>query len=762
MSARRPILPAVLLIALAALRAAAAPGAVQLRAVTLRPGEPLPAARGSEAGDGLRILHFDRAPGAAERAAIAAAGGEILAYVPENAYLLRVDAAAATRLATLAGVDLLVDYRPEWRLAPELTEGAARAGNAPLPLTLSFAPDTPIALRADQAVALGAALSRTSERAARPRLWLSAPAALLPALAALPDLLWISPTLPASDRNNDSSWIVQSGTLGLRPIWDRGLHGEGQIIGHIDSNFFPESCFFADPGGAPIGPTHRKVVFLGEYPGWGGSHGTHTAGTAAGDAAPVDPGVGTELRGGAWAARLAHSNYDAAGERDLYADLLAHHLVGARVHTNSWGQDFVTNYTEYCADIDAYSHDREEGLVVWAVTNQAVLYTPENAKSTLAVAGSYTNDTLGGIYRGFHQHYSGGLGPTVDGRRKPELHAPGYGIRSANALPCGNTVMSGTSMASPAVAAAAALARQYLVEGWWPSGAPVAGDSLIPSGALLRALLVNSTLPMDSLPAGYPNDLEGWGRLRLEEALYFAGDSRELWLDEKRNGEGLESGELTLYRMTVESAAEPLAVTLAFTDPPGEPFVAEPVVNDLDLELRSPSGQLYLGNVFDAERGESALGGDADPVNTLERALIAAPQPGSWEIRVRARRVPLGPQGYALAANGDFAGEVLSYRPDADFLVVGLSYPNPFRPAAGTATLRFELRADQRGALVIYDLAGRRVRQLARGRLLAGISQLAWDGRDDGGEPAASGIYFARLESSGGDRSRAVRIVLIR
>lgn len=765
MSARRPILLAILLFVVSAARAAEDPSAVRLRAVTLRPGEPLPAARSESPADALRILHLDHAPGPADRAAIAAAGGELLAYLPANGYLLRADAAAVARLAVLAGVDLLVDYRPEWRVAPELSAAAARADGAPLALTLSFAPGTPIALRADQAIALGATLSRLSERAARPRLWLSAPAALLPALASLPELLWLSPTLPASDRNNDSSWIVQSGTLGLRPIWDHGLHGEGQIIGHIDSNFFPESCFFADPDGEPIGPSHRKVVFIGEFPGWGSNHGTHTGCTAAGDASPVDESVGTQLRGGAWAARLAHSNYAQTGEYDLYADLLAHDAVGARVHTNSWGQDYVTSYTELCADIDEYSHDREEALVVWAVTNQGLLYTPENAKSTLAVAASYTNDTLGGSYLGFHQHYSGGIGPTADGRRKPELHAPGYGIRSADALPCGNVVKSGTSMACPAVAGAAALARQYLVEGWWPSGAPVTADSLVPSGALLRALLVNSTLPMDSLPAGYPNDLEGWGRLRLEEALYFAGDTRELWLDEKRNAVGLETGDVFVYRMEVESAAEPLAVTLAFSDAPGAPLAEAPVVNDLDLEVISPSG-LYRGNAFDPELGASVTGGEPDPLNSCERVLVYAPEPGSWEIRVRARRVPLGPQGYGLVVNGDLGESVFAYSLDPGYLALANSYPNPFLPTSGTraaATLRFELRADQRADLTIYDISGRRVRALAEGeRFLAGTNERSWDGRDDAGEPAASGIYFAQVQTSGGGRSRAVRIVLIR
>jgi hypothetical protein len=767
MSARLPLkLAALLVLALGAAPAGgAAPGAaLRLQALSLRPGDGVLGARGEGAGDDLCLLQFEPVPGRAEREALSAAGAEILAYLPDNGYLLRAAGAARGRLAGIAGVIQLVDYRPEWRLAPALREAAGR-GEA-LALTLSFAPGTPLALRADQALALGAELLDASPRAGRPRLWLRAPAALLPALSALPDLLWVSPVLPLSDRNDDSSWIVQSATPSQRSIWNRGLHGEGQILGHIDSNLSPEVCFLADPEGDPAGPAHRKLAFIGALPGWGSNHGTHTAGTLAGDAAPVDAQMDTLRRGGAWAARLAHSNYVQSGVYDLYTDLLLHHEAGARIHTNSWGQDNVTSYTELCVDIDAFSHDHEEAMIAWAVTNQGVLYTPENAKSTLAVAASYTNDEFSGGFHGWDQHYSGGLGPTADGRRKPELHAPGYGISSANrAVPCGTTSSSGTSMACPAVAAAGALARQYLTAGWWPSGAPVAADAFTPSGALLRALLINSTLPMDSLPAGYPNDLEGWGRLRLDEALYLAGESRELWLAEKRNAEGLETGELFVYRIEVESAAEPLAVTLAFTDPPGAALAAEPVVNDLDLEVLSPT-ELYRGNVFDEQLGESLPGGAADPLNTVERVLVSAPTPGSWEIRVRARRAAMGPQGYGLVVNGDLGASVFAYLYDQRYLSLANSFPSPFLPAMGAraaVTLRFELRADQRADLSIYDVAGRRVRSLALGEdFTAGTNERAWDGRDDAGEPAASGIYFARLETERGDRSRAARIVLIR
>jgi choice-of-anchor B domain-containing protein len=93
--------------------------------------------------------------------------------------------------------------------------------------------------------------------------------------------------------------------------------------------------------------------------------------------------------------------------------------------------------------------------------------------------------------------------------------------------------------------------------------------------------------------------------------------------------------------------------------------------------------------------------------------------------------------------------------------------PNPFS-AVTTAAVEIPGGNAARIRLSVYDVQGRSVRRLADGSLAAGRHELPWDGRDDGGRPLASGIYYLRLETTGlgsvaaKDRAEVVPVVLAR
>jgi hypothetical protein len=72
--------------------------------------------------------------------------------------------------------------------------------------------------------------------------------------------------------------------------------------------------------------------------------------------------------------------------------------------------------------------------------------------------------------------------------------------------------------------------------------------------------------------------------------------------------------------------------------------------------------------------------------------------------------------------------------------------PNPF---GAESRLHFVLPAAGRVELDVFDMGGRRVRRLARGWLAAGEHAPKWNGRDDRGAAAPSGVYFVRLRAGG-------------
>jgi len=79
--------------------------------------------------------------------------------------------------------------------------------------------------------------------------------------------------------------------------------------------------------------------------------------------------------------------------------------------------------------------------------------------------------------------------------------------------------------------------------------------------------------------------------------------------------------------------------------------------------------------------------------------------------------------------------------------------------AMATCLERGIVRADE-VRLGVYDVAGRRVRSLWRGRPTAASMILHWDGRDDMQKPVASGVYFYVFRT--GATRQVVRTVLIR
>ena len=85
------------------------------------------------------------------------------------------------------------------------------------------------------------------------------------------------------------------------------------------------------------------------------------------------------------------------------------------------------------------------------------------------------------------------------------------------------------------------------------------------------------------------------------------------------------------------------------------------------------------------------------------------------------------------------------------------NYPNPFN---AQTVISFALVQPADVTLEVFNIIGQKVTVLANGFYQAGRHDVIWDGRDSGGKPVASGIYYYRLEA--GDYSETNRMTLLK
>jgi hypothetical protein len=588
-------------------------------------------------------------------------------FVPNLAYVERLHIQTVQKLRTEPVVRAVAAYTSEMKVAPTLRRSVDdNRFEAALLNAVLFDDGDPDRVR-DQLARLGArSVAVLDDRPLGGRVMLRffLPVSRVNDVSEIQEIRWIEPVPEIVDDAEGATPIIQAGTPGMiSALWDVGLHGEGQIIGVID-NGPPDirHCFFRDAVDNTPGPAHRKIVAVrNARRQLAGDHSTFVAGCAAGDS--VDAPGAAPSRGGAWASKLVIGNRNdmiifgnpaKASATTLFSELAAAARAGATIHSNSWharpaADQPIASYDLMAADVDSFTWSHEEHIVLGSSGNSGEHQGPPGtSKNAICVAAATGNGRTAGVG-------DGASGPTADGRRKPDLMFVGCAIHSAIArTPCESGPRSpcASSYATPYAAAAGTLIRQYFSEGWYPSGTRTPEAGFTPSGALLKAVLVNSTTATSGISA-YPSDSGGWGLVQLRNSLWFGNGPRRLRVWDIRNANGLSQREGRTYSVRVNSSTEPFHVTLVWTEPPATPGTVNPVVNNLDLEVTSPGGESFVGNAL--LDGVSVSRGTPDSRNNVEVVLIDNPPVGDWTISVRAVAVNVGNpgQGFAMTASGN-------------------------------------------------------------------------------------------------------------
>lgn len=576
-------------------------------------------------------------------------GLALTAYLPNLAYVERVDAATRRRLGDEPLVRAIAAYRPEYKIDDLVAERRVAGDIAEVPILASLFDGGSIELVEQELEAAGATDIVVHDQ--RPlgglaMVTFTAPdESVLDVASRLPDVRWLELAPRLKEDDVEASSVIQSGSDDDASVWNRGIHGEGQVIGMLEGGTPDiDHCFFDDPAPNTPGPGHRKVVDI-RNPDIT-NHATFVAGCAVGD----ERGNSGDHpnRGSAWAAKLAASTVTFG---TVLTELVNNRDAGAFIHTNSWHDDRhgagnPAPYNAVAVQVDRFLRDNEDHVLLGSSgNNNEEQGAPGTAKNALCVSAADADGT---------DVDDGNPGPTADGRRKPDIVAVGCSITSARGGACvmHDSPSCATSWATPHAAGAAALVRQYFTEGRWVTGRPDAAYAITPTGALIRAILINSAVKMSG-ESGYPSNTQGWGILRLDRGLMFDDNGRNLVCRDIRNQFGLRAGEDFTQAYTVGPGPGPdqLRVVLAYTDPPATAgATTNTLVNDLNLEVTAPDGVKYVGNDFDTGTGLSRPNSTSsgDGLHNLEVVLVNDPVEGRWEIKVKATSVTVDRQGFAV------------------------------------------------------------------------------------------------------------------
>jgi len=637
---------------------------------------------------------------------------ELLRYVPEDAFVARLDRVSLHELRALPFVRWVGEYRTDHKLhAAVRRPPGPRAIVEELPVTVLLSPAATPAELAQARALMNAGAKESGSRfggVMRGRIT----AARLSRLAESPAVLWIERAAKFKLVDEISSKIVGGqGTDHPTFTQENGFDGRGVTVAVADSGLH-----LGDTNAMHLDLVGRVTGFFyyGDLTDWSDehSHGTHVTGIIAGDGASGEADENGFLYGLGVAPKVnivVQRLFDGVGEykapptfETMTRDAVQ---AGAVIGSNSWGDDTQGRYDVSAMEFDALVRDADANtagdqpyILEFSAGNAGsgpqTIGSPAVAKNVIATGASENDRFEFFIYDSGSETMAdfSSRGPCEDGRIKPDVVAPGTWIASLRS-PIGDDnnawaeisdlylYQGGTSQSGPAVSGAAAVFVQYYRE---------TVRSNTPSPALVKAALINSTADMDdsSGTGPTPNMDEGWGQVDLTQLIL--SPNTHVFIDQTN---ALSTGQIYSQSVVVASGTHPLRTTLAYTDVPGFPATIPSLVNDLDLEVIGPDGRIYRGNQF--ERGESVPDASGfDAINNVEGIYIDEPLPGEYLVRVHARNVVMDARQDLTGINQDFA------------LAISADIPPPFLGlvlldrTAYTAPSRIQVKvidADQAG-----------------------------------------------------------------
>jgi Subtilase family/Putative Ig domain len=368
----------------------------------------------SDATRGTWLVQFDGPVQEAWAQTLRDAGIEVVEYVPDFAFKVRMTPAQARAVQQRTEVNWVGRFQPSWKLSKPARDRSA-AGK---PSVYRVRPASGASLNAmrDAAAATGAVASVSDGT-----LLVAAEPGQLTRIAGLEDVASID-AFTINEKHNESAAGV---ILKANAANARGYDGSTQIVAVADTGLGNGTAATAHPD-----VPSSRIVAIHDWPGADqagcvdvqpdgpqdvdSGHGTHTTLSVLGDGDAN--GVG---RAAAYAARLvfqatedyAHILTACAGQAtdgyllvglpgDLATLFQQAYTDGARVHSNSWGSDAAGAYSDEARMADAFINTHRDMTITFSAGNEGVdansdgvidndsMGSPATAKNVIAVGAS--------------------------------------------------------------------------------------------------------------------------------------------------------------------------------------------------------------------------------------------------------------------------------------------------------------------------------------------------------------------------------------
>ena len=312
------------------------------------------------------------------RAALAAAGAQIVSYIPNNAYLVTVSAGGAAGLSGQPGVQSVLPYEPYYKVSSSLLGLAVNQNNLPdnPVLTLGLFPNT-AAATVNQIKQLGATVVATDQSPFGPIVRVTPPQNWT-ALAVLPGVQIVELAHRRAAANDLARVTMGISADTVTPTNYMGLSGSNVLVEVNDSGIdalHPDFSATGTAANGASGPTRIIADLNNPDPALclvdTNGHGTHVAGIIAGNGSmsinPTNIGAlaqgsvsNADFRGKAPSARLysvlALDVTGIANTSDYYLQT-APALTNALISNNSWTYVGDSSYDLAAASYDAAVRD---------------------------------------------------------------------------------------------------------------------------------------------------------------------------------------------------------------------------------------------------------------------------------------------------------------------------------------------------------------------------------------------------------------------